>query len=78
MYAGAVHTLSGEAKPVPNGFPELYPKEPVGVCAQIVPWNYPLMMAAWKVAPALAAGCTIVLKPATLTPLTALPGGDLP
>ncbi|MFD1408751.1 aldehyde dehydrogenase family protein [Kroppenstedtia eburnea] len=71
MYAGAVHTLSGESKPVPNGFLNYTRKEPVGVCAQIVPWNYPLMMAAWKIAPALAAGCTIVLKPATLTPLTA-------
>jgi aldehyde dehydrogenase (NAD+)/betaine-aldehyde dehydrogenase len=52
-------------------------REPVGVVAAIVPWNYPLMLAAWKVAPALAAGCTIVLKPATLTPLTALELGRL-
>nr|WP_244877993.1 aldehyde dehydrogenase family protein [Croceibacterium atlanticum] len=47
-------------------------REPVGVVGQIVPWNYPLAMAAWKIAPALAAGCTIVLKPSELTPLTAL------
>ena len=47
-------------------------REPVGVVAAIIPWNYPLLMAAWKVAPALAAGCTIVLKPSELTPLTAL------
>ncbi|MEU6243808.1 aldehyde dehydrogenase family protein [Streptomyces sp. NPDC047024] len=47
-------------------------KEPVGVCAQIIPWNYPLMMAAWKLAPALAAGCAVVLKPAEQTPLSAL------
>jgi betaine-aldehyde dehydrogenase len=47
-------------------------KEPVGVCGAIVPWNYPLLMAAWKVAPALAAGCTVVLKPSELTSLTAL------
>jgi betaine-aldehyde dehydrogenase len=47
-------------------------KEPVGVIAAIIPWNYPLLMAAWKVAPALAAGCTVVLKPAEQTPLTAL------
>src|SRR5437870_2041398 len=47
-------------------------KEPVGVAGQIIPWNYPLMMAAWKLAPALAAGCTCVLKPAEQTPLTAL------
>ncbi|WP_136440177.1 aldehyde dehydrogenase family protein [Pacificoceanicola onchidii] len=47
-------------------------REPVGVCAQIVPWNYPLLMAIWKIAPALAAGCTMVLKPAEQTPLSAL------
>ncbi|HEX5224885.1 MAG TPA: aldehyde dehydrogenase family protein [Solirubrobacteraceae bacterium] len=47
-------------------------REPVGVCGQIVPWNFPLLMAAWKLGPALAAGCTIVLKPAEQTPLTAL------
>src|SRR5207244_6042659 len=47
-------------------------KEPVGVCGQIVPWNYPLMMTTWKLAPALAAGCTVVLKPDPATPLTAL------
>ncbi|ASY66900.1 Aldehyde dehydrogenase (plasmid) [Sinorhizobium sojae CCBAU 05684] len=47
-------------------------KEPVGVAGAIIPWNYPLLMAAWKVAPALAAGCTVVLKPAELTSLTAL------
>jgi len=51
--------------------------EPVGVCAQIVPWNFPLLMAAWKIAPALAAGCTIVLKPAEQTPLSALRLGEL-
>ena len=47
-------------------------QEPVGVCAAIIPWNFPLLMAAWKVAPALAAGCTLVLKPSEVTPLTAL------
>ena len=47
-------------------------KEPVGVAGQIVPWNYPLMMTTWKLAPALAAGCTIVLKPDSATPLSAL------
>jgi len=52
-------------------------REPVGVCGQIVPWNFPLLMAAWKVAPALAAGCTSVLKPAEQTPLTALRVGEL-
>src|SRR5206468_4132297 len=50
---------------------------PVGVCGQIIPWNFPLLMAAWKVGPALAAGCTTVLKPAEQTPLTALRLGEL-
>ena len=52
-------------------------KEPVGVVAQIIPWNFPLLMAAWKVGPALATGCTIVLKPAEQTPLSALRLGEL-
>lgn len=77
LYAGAVTTIQGSTKPVPNGFFHYTVKEPVGVCAQIVPWNYPLMMAAWKVAPALAAGCTLILKPASLTPLTALVLADI-
>src|SRR5205823_12896043 len=47
-------------------------REPVGVCGQIIPWNYPLLLAAWQLAPALAAGCTCVLKPAEQTPPTAL------
>ncbi|SFI84840.1 aldehyde dehydrogenase family protein [Thermoflavimicrobium dichotomicum] len=77
LYAGAVTTIAGATKPVPSGFFHYTVKEPIGVCAQIVPWNYPLMMAAWKVAPALAAGCTIILKPASLTPLTALVLADI-
>ena len=52
-------------------------REPVGVCGQIIPWNFPLLMAVWKVAPALAAGCTTVLKPAEQTPLSALRLGEL-
>ncbi len=52
-------------------------KEPVGVCGQIIPWNFPLLMAAWKIGPALAAGCTVILKPAEQTPLTALRLGEL-
>ena len=52
-------------------------REPVGVVAQIIPWNFPLVMAAWKLGPALAAGCTCILKPAEQTPLTALRLGDL-
>lgn len=55
-----------------QGYTSMFRREPVGVVAQIAPWNYPLMMAAWKIGPALAAGCTIVLKPAPATPLTAL------
>src|SRR5450432_1460184 len=52
-------------------------REPVGVVAQIIPWNFPLLMAAWKLGPALAMGCTVVLKPADQTPLTALRLGEL-
>src|SRR5688500_13096613 len=47
-------------------------REPIGVCGQIIPWNYPLLMAAWKLAPAICAGCTMVIKPAEQTPLTLL------
>ncbi|NJO86052.1 MAG: aminobutyraldehyde dehydrogenase [Synechococcaceae cyanobacterium RM1_1_27] len=54
------------------GYTSLHRRDPVGVCAQITPWNFPLMMAVWKIAPALAAGCTVVLKPAPQTPLTTL------
>ncbi|HEY0012719.1 MAG TPA: aldehyde dehydrogenase family protein [Allosphingosinicella sp.] len=62
----------------PSGSMHAYVRrEPVGVCAQIVPWNFPLMMAVQKIAPALAAGCTLVLKPAEQTPLTALRLADL-
>ena len=60
---------SGEFAP---GFTSMFRREPVGVVGQIAPWNYPLMMAVWKMCPALAAGCTVVLKPAPATPLTAL------
>src|SRR5258707_213063 len=55
-----------------KGFTSMYRREPVGVVGQIAPWNYPLMMAVWKMGPALAAGCTLVFKPAPSTPLTAL------
>ncbi len=55
-----------------KGFTSMYRREPVGVVGQVAPWNYPLMMAVWKIGPALAAGCTVVLKPAPGTPLTAL------
>jgi betaine-aldehyde dehydrogenase len=58
-------------------FTSIARKEPVGVAGAIIPWNFPLLMAAWKVAPALAAGCTMVLKPSELTPLTALELADI-
>jgi acyl-CoA reductase-like NAD-dependent aldehyde dehydrogenase len=77
-YAGWPTKVEGEVIPVATPDMLCYTrKEPVGVCGQIIPWNYPLLMAAWKVAPALAAGCTTVLKPAEETPLTALRLGDL-
>ncbi len=60
-----------------KGYTSIYRREPVGVVGQITPWNYPLLMAIWKIGPALAAGCTIVLKPAPTTPLTTLLLADL-
>ena len=71
-YGGLATKVSGTVNPVPDNALSLSMKEPVGVAGQIIPWNYPLLMAAWKLAPALAAGCTCVLKPAEQTPLTAL------
>ena len=65
---GQVNAFSGDGKQ----YHSYSVREPIGVVGQIVPWNYPLAMAAWKIAPALAAGCTIVLKPSEVTPLTAL------
>ncbi|MGH2925976.1 MAG: aldehyde dehydrogenase family protein [Solirubrobacterales bacterium] len=77
-YAGWPTKIEGETIPVSARDVLCYTvREPVGVCAQIVPWNFPLLMATWKVAPALAAGCSIVLKPAEQTPLTALRLGEL-
>src|SRR6478672_9580116 len=77
FYAGAATKIMGQTIPVPGTFFNYTVREPLGVCAQIIPWNYPLMMAAWKLAPALAAGCTVVLKPASATPLTALLLGEI-
>src|SRR6184192_1228247 len=71
-YGGLATKILGYVNPVPDNAVSLSLKEPVGVAGQIIPWNYPLMMAAWKLAPALAAGCTCVLKPAEQTPLTVL------
>ncbi|MFN2616944.1 MAG: aldehyde dehydrogenase family protein [Thermoleophilaceae bacterium] len=77
-FAGWPTKISGETIPVSLPNTLCYTrKEPVGVAGQVIPWNFPLLMAAWKVAPALAAGCTIVLKPAEQTPLTALRLGEL-
>ncbi|XP_067619272.1 aldehyde dehydrogenase, mitochondrial [Eurosta solidaginis] len=70
-YAGWTDKYFGDTIPV-DGFIAMTRKEPVGVVGQIIPWNYPLLMLAWKWGPALAAGCTIVMKPAEQTPLTAL------
>src|SRR5437764_3147010 len=72
FYASAIATIAGRSNPVGGSLLFYSLKEPVGVVAQIVPWNYPLMMTTWKLAPALAAGCTVVLKPDPATPLTAL------
>jgi len=71
-YGGLATKIHGEVVPVPDGALTLALREPVGVAAQIIPWNYPLLMAAWKIAPAICAGCTVVLKPSEETPLTAL------
>lgn len=71
-YGGLATKVAGSTNPVPDNALSLTLKEPMGVAAQIVPWNYPLLMAAWKLAPALAAGCTCVLKTAEQTPLTTL------
>ena len=77
-FAGWPTKIEGSVLPVTAPDMLCYTRrEPVGVCGQIVPWNFPLLMAAWKVAPALAAGCTIVLKPAEQTPLSALRLGEL-
>jgi aldehyde dehydrogenase (NAD+)/betaine-aldehyde dehydrogenase len=72
FYASAIGSIAGRSNPVGGSLLYYSLKEPVGVAGQIVPWNYPLMMASWKLAPALAAGCTVVLKPDPATPLTAL------
>jgi aldehyde dehydrogenase (NAD+) len=71
-YAGWADKISGDVIPVPGPYLNYTRREPVGVCGAIIPWNYPLQMAAWKVAPAIACGNTVVLKPAEQTPLTAL------
>jgi acyl-CoA reductase-like NAD-dependent aldehyde dehydrogenase len=77
-FAGWPTKIEGGVLPVSAPNMHCYTRrEPVGVCAQIIPWNFPLLMAAWKLGPALAAGCTVVLKPAEQTPLSALRVGEL-
>lgn len=71
-YAGFADKIFGQTIPADGEIFTLTRREPIGVVGQIIPWNYPLMMTAWKWGPALATGCTIVLKPAEQTPLSAL------
>ncbi|MEV6347318.1 gamma-aminobutyraldehyde dehydrogenase [Actinoplanes sp. NPDC051851] len=73
FFAGAARLLEGRsAGQYMNGFESYVRREPIGVCAQVTPWNYPLMMAVWKIAPALAAGNAVVLKPSDTTPVTSV------
>jgi len=75
-YSGAPERLFGKQIPVPGGIDVTF-QEPVGVVGVIVPWNFPMAIAGWGFAPALAAGCTVVVKPAELTPLSAIRIGEL-
>lgn len=78
FFAGSARDNSGHhAGEYAPGYTSIYRREPVGVVGQIAPWNYPLLMAVWKIGPALAAGCTTVLKPASMTPRTSLMLGEL-
>ncbi len=77
FYGSAIASIGGRSNPIGGSLLFYSLKDPVGVCGQIVPWNYPLMMTTWKLAPALAAGCTIVLKPDSATPLSALRMAEL-
>ena len=76
-YAGWADKVMGETIPVKGNHLTYTLREPIGVVAAIVPWNFPLLLAAWKVAPALACGNTVILKPASQTPLTALALGQI-
>src|ERR671938_1355272 len=77
FYGSAIASIAGRSNPLGGSLLFYSLKEPVGVAGQIVPWNYPLMMTTWKLAPALAAGCAVVLKPDSATPLTALRMAEL-
>jgi aldehyde dehydrogenase (NAD+)/betaine-aldehyde dehydrogenase len=72
FFASAIATIAGRSNPIGGSLLSYTLKEPVGVAGQIVPWNYPLLMSTWKLAPALAAGCSVVLKPDPQTPLSVL------
>ena len=76
-YAGWADKICGQTVPVRGNYFTYTKKEPVGVAGQIIPWNFPMLMVAWKWGPALAAGCTIVMKPAEQTPLSCLRLGEL-
>ncbi|WP_029246780.1 aldehyde dehydrogenase family protein [Schlesneria paludicola] len=76
-YAGWADKLTGDTIPIRGNYFCYTRREPVGVAGQIIPWNFPILMAAWKWGPALAAGCTIVMKPAEQTPLTCLRMAEL-
>jgi aldehyde dehydrogenase (NAD+) len=76
-YAGWADKIHGDTIPVRGNYFCYTRREPVGVCGQIIPWNFPMLMVAWKWGPALAAGCTIVMKPAEQTPLTCLRMAEL-
>jgi acyl-CoA reductase-like NAD-dependent aldehyde dehydrogenase len=76
-WGGAANKIFGETIPVQDAGLEVTLREPVGVCALIVPWNFPMVIASWKIAPALACGNTIVVKPAQLTPISALLLADI-
>jgi len=76
-FAGWADKIEGKTIPISGPYFTHTRREPVGVCGLIIPWNFPLAMAAWKLGPALAAGCTTILKPAEQTPLTALWAGEL-
>src|SRR3569833_105232 len=72
FFASVLGTIGGRSNPIGGALLSYTLKEPVGVCGQIVPWNYPLLMSEWKLSPALAAGCSVVLKPDPQTPLSVL------
>src|SRR5690606_10102785 len=76
-YGGWADKVMGETIPVKGNHLNYTLREPLGVCAAIVPWNFPLLIAVWKIAPALATGNTIIVKPASQTPLTALALGEI-